>query len=170
MKSPEGFTKAPPKPAEVRRQGRNLRDAQKAEQDAAARDFYSQLGGGGEDSRVARVMERAKPGYTETMARQLPDDRATYYRQRTLTNQRRLDRSIAYYGDPSAPKPSEPQPTLVPDTPGAAPVKGRVQSGTQQNDGGGFSGGDAQTKRRRVAPQRLTRALSGGDLSRLLGA
>lgn len=169
MKSPEGFERPPPKPAEVRRQGRNLRAKQDAERDAASADFYSQLGGGGAEERRLRMRERMSPGYTETRARQLPEDRERTFLQRTRANDRKLERSIAYYGDPSAPKPSEPAPTVVPDTPAQEPVTGRVKSGNSA-DSDRFSGGDAQAKRRRVAPQKLTRALAGGDLSRLLGA
>ena len=169
MKSPAGFAKAPPKPAEVRRQGRNIRARQDAERDAAASDFYSQLGGDGKEANRLRMRERVNPGYTETRARQLPEDRETYYRQRTLANQRRLTRSQDFYRQPE-PQPSEPAPTVVADTPAQEPVTGRVKSGNSADSGSSFSGGDAQAKRRRVAPQKLTRALSGGDLSRLLGA
>ena len=169
MKSPAGFAKAPPKPAEVRRQGRNIRARQDAERDAAASDFYSQLGGDGKEANRLRMRERVNPGYTETRARQLPEDRETYYRQRTLANQRRLTRSQDFYRQPE-PQPSEPAPTVVADTPAQEPVTGRVKSGNSADSGSSFSGGDAQAKRRRVAPQKLTRALAGGDLSRLLGA
>ena len=125
MKSPAGFAKAPPKPAEVRRQGRNIRARQDAERDAAASDFYSQLGGDGKEANRLRMRERVNPGYTETRARQLPEDRETYYRQRTLANQRRLTRSQDFYRQPE-PQPSEPAPTVVADTPAQEPVTGRV--------------------------------------------
>lgn len=152
----------------MRRQGRNIRDAQKAEQDAAARDFYSALGGDGKEANRLRMMERAQPGYTETRARQLTDDRETLYRQRLAANERRLTRSKDFYRETPDSRPVEPvTPTPLPEV--QPDVKGRIQPG-KPDEGGGFSGGDSQAKRRRVAPQRLTRALSGGDLSRLLGA
>jgi hypothetical protein len=170
LKSPEGFVKAPPKPAEVRRQGRNIREAQTAERDAAAELFYQQLGGDMKEANRLRMRENAQPGYTESRARQLTDDRETRYRTRTAANERRLQRSIDYWGLPDK-KPDAPAPAPAPEpTPTPQPeVRGRIMPGTPSNDGG-FSGGDAQSRRRRVAPQRLSRALGGGELSRLLGA
>lgn len=170
MKSPEGFLKPPPKPAEVRKRGRELQDRRKAEEDIAADLFQQQIGGDGKEANRLRVRERMQPGYTEQKSRQLADDRETMYRQRTLQNERLLKRSIDYWGIPDK-KPEAPAPTPDP-TPAAAPqpdVQGRILPGTNNDSGGGFSG-DAGTRRRRIAPQRLQRAMGGGELTRLLGA
>lgn len=170
MKSPTGFAKAPPKPAEVRRRGANLRGREDSERDAASALYYEQLGGDGKEMNRLRVRERMQPGYTETRARQLDADRETLYRTRTAANERLLKRSIDYWGLPDK-TPDKPAPAPAPEpTPTPQPeVRGRIMPGNPSNDGG-FSGGDAQSRRRRVAPQRLSRALGGGELSRLLGA
>jgi hypothetical protein len=170
VKSPEGFAKAPPEPSVVRRRGARIRESEDSERDARQALYMEQLGGDGREMNRIRVRERMQPGYTETQARQLDDDRETLYRTRKAGNARLLKRSEEFYAKP-AEQPAEPvgTPTTAAPQP-MAPVTGRIQSAARQDDGRGFSGGDAGAKRRRVAPQRLTRALGGGDLSRLLGA
>jgi hypothetical protein len=167
VKSPEGFAKAPPEPSVVRRRGARIRESEDSERDARQALYMEQLGGDGREMNRIRVRERMQPGYTETQARQLDDDRETLYRTRKAGNARLLKRSIEYYKEPPA-APAEPVGTPT----AAAPlpvVTGRIQSAARQDDGGSF-GGVANTRRRRVAPQRLTRSLGGGELSRLLGA
>ena len=171
LKSPDGFLKPPPKPAEVRRRGANLRDRQSAERDTAQALFNEQLGGDGKEANRLRMRENIRPGYTETQARRLSEDRETTYRTRTLANERLLKRSIDYWGIPDK---TPDKPAATPDpAPAAAPqpeVQGRIMSGATSNDSGGGFSGDAGTRRRRIAPQRLQRALGGGELTRLLGA
>jgi hypothetical protein len=169
LKSPDGFLEPPPKPAEVRRRGANLRGREDSERDAASALYYEQLGGDGKEMNRLRVRERMQPGYTETRARQLDDDRETLYRTRKAGNERLLKRSIDYWGLPDK-TPDKPAPAPAAPTPAPEPVvTGRILPG-RPNDDGGLFGSGSMNRRRRVSPQRLSRALGSGELTRLLGA
>lgn len=111
------------------------------------------------------------PGYTEARARQLDEEKEKNLQAREGSLERQLANSIAYYGE------DKPAALKVPTDEPLAPTGGVTPKATQApkpaaaaapSDTGGGALADVPWRKRRVAPQKMTRAGEGG-LSRLLG-
>lgn len=168
------YPKPPPKPDEVRAGQRKLAAKRDAAEERAAADSASQLGGDQRESFRIRQRDRLDPGYADRQARTLDDETERRLGLKERSHAGLLERSIDYWGAyPDVvpmPKPGD-APVTTPrgGTTGPVAQASKPQAAAPLSGDGGGSLADVPWRKRRVAPQGMTRAAQAGELSRLLG-
>ncbi len=138
----------------------------------AAEEYLTQAQGDSREQARLRQREKMRPGYTETVSKRLDAEVEKTERRSEKALDWQMRKSTAYWGDGQAAPapvatPTAPAPTGgTTTTPTAAP---KPQAAAAQSSDSGGAMADVPWRKRRVAPQGMTRAAPAGELSRLLG-
>lgn len=165
------YPKPPPKPDEVRAGQRKLDAKRDFFEDRAAADYYGMQQSTAE-SFAMRSRERRDPGYIDRRARILDNDTEKRLQFRERAHAGLLKKSIEYWGDgeKAAPTPTAPSPTApTGGVSGGTQAAPKPQAAPQAVGDAAGALADVPWRKRRVAPQGMTRAAQAGELSRLLG-